>query len=193
VKPDREVEGLDLLLVDGDNLLHRVRGIRDEGGVAWLLPRLRAWRPEHLRILVALDGHAPTGAATRQRVSPGIEFGHSGSHSADDLIIERLKAQPWAGRDRSAVVTADRGLISRAHRAGALAYPLEWLIGRLGVEAGTTPRSVPPVGIGTGKPQSGPPAPEASMDDHRSGWAPGRGATRKAGNPHRTPKRQRRR
>ena len=58
------VDDIDLLLIDGDNLLHDVRGSRDEGGVAWLLPRLSGWRPSHLRIVVGLDGHAAPGEAT---------------------------------------------------------------------------------------------------------------------------------
>ena len=84
---DDDFEGIDLVLVDGDNLLHEVRGSRDEGGVAWLLPRLSGWRPAHVRIVVALDGHAATGEPNRRRVTRGIEFHHSGSKSADDVLV----------------------------------------------------------------------------------------------------------
>ena len=88
------VAELDLLLIDGDNLLHDVRGGRDEGGVAWLLPRLLGWRPAHLNIIVGLDGHAPPGEPSRKRVIRGIEFHHSRARSADDMLIDLLKAQP---------------------------------------------------------------------------------------------------
>ena len=70
---DGGVDDTDLLLIDGDNLLHDVRGSRDEGGVAWLLPRLASWRPLHLRIVVGLDGHAAPGEASRTRATRGIE------------------------------------------------------------------------------------------------------------------------
>ena len=76
------IDELDLLLIDGDNLLHDVRGARDEGGVAWLLPRLSGWRPAHLRIVLGLDGHPAPGEANRSRVTRGIEFHHSGRRSA---------------------------------------------------------------------------------------------------------------
>lgn len=197
MSPQGSVEDLDLLLIDGDNLLHDVRGSRDEGGVAWLLPRLRAWRPQHLRIVVGLDGHPPPGEASRVRASRGIEFHHSGRRSADDLLIEVLAAQPYAGRARTAVVTRDRGLQARATRAGGLTRSVDWLMRQV---AGTSTggRRSPqgegkPVGIGQGKPpRSQPPAPVEADDDQRS-WEPGRGATRKRGNPRRSAKRSRRR
>ena len=92
---------LELLLVDGDNLLHAVRGRRDEGGTAWLLPRLARWRPERLRVIVVLDGHPAPGEPMRQRAL-GIELHHAGSRSADDAhrrpagrpALRRALAQP---------------------------------------------------------------------------------------------------
>jgi hypothetical protein len=186
------VDELELLLVDGDNLLHDVRGGRDEGGVAWLLPRLSGWRPAHLRIIVALDGHAATGEASRARATRGIEFHHAGSRSADDLIVQLLKAQPYAARSRTAVVTRDRELRARASRAGGLTRSVDWLMRQVaGGSAGTRGK---PVGIGQGKP---PKQGHAELSDpdaaERDGWTPRRGATRKRGNPRRSPKRARRR
>ena len=81
------IDDLDLLLIDGDNLLHVVRGSRDEGGVAWLLPRLSGWRPPQLRIVIALDGHPAPGEASRRKATRGIEFHHSGRRSADDILV----------------------------------------------------------------------------------------------------------
>lgn len=187
-------EELELLLVDGDNLLHDVRGSRDAGGVAWLLPRLSGWRPSHLRIVVALDGHPAPGETSRARVTRGIEFHHSGSRSADDLIVDLLKAQPYAGRSRTAVITRDRGLQARASRAGGLTRSVDWLMRQLGGSAASGRAGGRPAGIGQGKPPprrrgDGSGSDESDVD----GWTPGRGATRKKGNPRRSPKRARRR
>ncbi len=193
------VAEMDLLLIDGDNLLHDVRGTRDEGGVAWLLPRLSGWRPQHLRIVVALDGHPAPGETSRSRATRGIEFHHSGRRSADDLLIDLLKAQPYAGRSHTAVVTRDRGLQARVTRAGGLTRSVDWLMREVagpradrssakGTGAGK------PVGIGQGKP---PPKrhfdPADPTEEERPSWEPGRGATRKKGNPKRSAKRSRQR
>jgi len=189
------VEQLDLLLIDGDNLLHDVRGSRDEGGVAWLLPRLSGWRPDHLRIIVGLDGHPAPGEASRKRATRGIEFHHSRSRSADDMLIDLLKAQPFAGRSRTAVVTRDRGLQARANRAGGTTRSVDWLMGLVvGKTIGRGAKGGPPVGIGQGKP---PPKRHFEAPDpdepEREAWRPGRGATRKKGNPKRSPKQSRQR
>jgi hypothetical protein len=187
------VEDLDVLLVDGDNLLHDVRGSRDEGGVAWLLPRLRGWRPDHLHIIVGLDGHPPPSEPRRKRATKGIDFHHSGSRSADDLLIAILQAQPYAGRARTAVVTRDRGLQERARRAGGATRSVDWLMrlvagGANGAAAGGPRASGRPVSIGQGKappPRHFDPPP---VDESERPWQPGRGATRKKGNPRRKAK-----
>ncbi len=191
---DGGIDELELLLIDGDNLLHDVRGSRDEGGVAWLLPRLSGWRPEHLRIVVALDGHPPAGEGSRTRVTRGIEFHHSRSRSADDLLVDLLMAQPYAGRSRTAVVTRDRGLQARATRAGGSSRSVDWLMNLVVAMPGMGGRTDRPVGIGQGKPpvrrHSDPPVP---AEGQPNAWQPGRGATRKKGNPRRGPKGSRQR
>jgi len=193
------VDELELLLIDGDNLLHDVRGSRDEGGVAWLLPRLSGWRPQHLRIVVALDGHPAPGEANRARVTRGIEFHHSGRRSADDLLVDLLGAQPYAGRSHTAVITRDRGLQARAMRAGGLTRSVDWLMRQVGGSSGgrtaaKTGSGAKPVGIGQGKPPKkrhfDPPDP---AEEERTSWEPGRGATKKKGNPKRSAKRARQR
>ena len=191
---DPRLDELDLLLIDGDNLLHDVRGSRDQGGVAWLLPRLRGWRPDHIHIVVALDGHPSPGQPRRARATRGIEFYHSGSASADDMLVGLLRAQPSAGRSRTAVVTRDRGLQDRARRAGGTTRSVDWLMQQ--VAGGRRPDggTGKPIGIGQGgrppKRHFEPPDPEEA---EREGWSPGRGATRKKGNPKRSAKRARQR
>ena len=190
----RDPDGLELLLVDGDNLLHAVRGGRDDGGVAWLLPRLSRWRPPDLWIVVALDGHPAQGETSRRRVATGIEFHHAGARSADDLIIDLLSRQPFDARARSVVVTRDHDLVARAHRAGGLTRSPDWLVGQLDVPGSWAGTSGGSVGAQIG--QGGPPRQSRSVsqqDDERPAWRSGRGATRKRGNPRRGAKVPRRR
>ncbi len=127
VTPPPKPADIDLLLVDGDNLLHEARGRRDDGGTGWLLPELARWRPPGMRVVVALDGHPAPGEPSRGRAAHGVEHHYAGSRSADDLLIELLSAQPYArqspqrGGDRRSrfVTTSEAG---RRHLAdGGLA------------------------------------------------------------------------
>jgi hypothetical protein len=181
--------------VDGDNLLHAARGRRDDGGVTWLLPELARWRPAVMRIVVALDGHAATGESSRGRAAHGVEYRYAGSRSADDLLIDLLSAQPFDRRAHSAVVSGDLALAERARRAGGLVRSVSWLLaqlahtqrartdaaasgGRIGrTRQGDRQRHGAPDEVGAG------PASEAQT------WRPGRGATRKRGNPRRPARR----
>jgi hypothetical protein len=190
----------ELLLIDGDNLLHRVRGSRDEAGLRWLLPRLRAWLPEGAHIVVMLDGHPDPGDALRRRVAPGIEFQHSGNVTGDTALLAILAARPYADRARTLLVTDDRGLTDRARHGGGLTRRLDWLTVQLaratglpsaggpggpgGSGGGRSGGSGPPVGVGRGRSVRRSEAPPESSDD-RPAWRPGRGATRKVGNPKR--------
>jgi hypothetical protein len=188
------IDDLDLLLIDGDNLLHVVRGSRDEGGVAWLLPRLSGWRPPQLRIVIALDGHPAPGEASRRKATRGIEFHHSGRRSADDILVDLLKAQPYAGRSRTVVVTRDRGLQARATRAGGQTRSVDWLMRQVTGPSKGHSKGSKPAGVGQGQPTAqrhyDPYAPEEELG---SSWQPGRGATKKKGNPKRNPKGSRQR
>jgi len=190
----RHGDELELLLVDGDNLLHAVRGGRDDGGVAWLLPRLSRWRPAGLRIVVALDGHPAHGETSHRRAATGIEFHHAGARSADDLIIDLLSRQPFSARARSAVVTRDHDLTDRARRAGGLTRTPEWLTEQLDEpsRAAVSHPGSAASPIGQGKPPRRPPDADPG-DEERPPWRPGRGATRKRGNPRRGPRAARRR
>jgi hypothetical protein len=190
---DNGLDGIELVLVDGDNLLHDVRGTRDEGGVAWLLPRLSEWRPEGVRIVVSLDGHPAPGESSRRRVTRGIEFHHSRSRSADDMLVGLLASRSFVDRPRTVVITRDRGLQARARGAGGQTRSVDWLMRQIN-DPGHQGSGTKPVGIGAGKPPAkrhfDPPHPN---EEDRQGWQPGRGATRKRGNPRRKAKHLRRR
>ena len=200
------IADLALVLIDGDNLLHRVRGSRDDAGLHWLLPRLRAWRPMDVHIVVMLDGHPDTGIGPRTRVAPGIESQHSGSVDADTAIVGIVRARPYAERSRTLVISDDRQLGDRVRHVGGFVRRLDWLTSQLlradgpaapapQTRAGATgpdgPRRTP---LGAGRPPRrivrGPapgrePGSDAGDEPEREPWKPGRGATRKRGNPKR--------
>lgn len=192
---DGGTSDLELLLVDGDNLLHAVRGRRDEGATAWLLPNLARWRPDDLRVVVVFDGHPAPGEPMRQRAH-GIEVRHAGSRSADDAIVDLLATLPYAERSRAAVVTRDRGLRERVGQVRGQTRTPDWLLrgirnARRPVASG--PDASPGVGIGQGRAPKRAMPPAGGDDDPREPWRPGRGATRKRGNPSREAKPGRRR
>jgi hypothetical protein len=156
-RPPEPIPDLAFVLIDGDNLLHRVRGMRDEAGVAWLLPRLSAWRPPGVQVTVMLDGASDPGTPRRHRAASGITWEHSGRVDADTAIVEMARAQPYADRARTVVVTDDRGLTDRARHVGVLTRRLDWLVEQLnrptlpgggapGAPPGGSPRRA--VGIG---------------------------------------------
>jgi hypothetical protein len=193
-RSDADLDLVELVIIDGDNLLHAVRGSRDAGGVAWLLPRLRAWRPPDLSIIVALDGHADRGLGDRRPLAPGISVRHGGMRSADDLIVSLVETRPYAERARTVVVTDDGQLRDRIRHAGATSKRVAWLVDRLsgrGPVAG--PETGPQASIGR-RPstRTGPAADESRSEEDPRPWQPGRGATRKRGNPKRAPHRGRR-
>jgi hypothetical protein len=193
-RADPDLQLVELVVIDGDNLLHAVRGSRDAGGVAWLLPRLRTWRPPDLSVIVALDGHADRGLGDRRPIAPGISVRHAGARSADDLIVSLVESRPYADRARTVVVTDDGRLRDRVRHAGAISRPVAWLVDRLG---GRGPAAGDEARPGAGIGRTRPPHARTEVDDHAPEedarpWQPGRGATRKRGNPKRAPHRGRR-
>jgi hypothetical protein len=174
--PRPPLDGIGLLLIDGSNLLHRVAGGADPGAQRTLVPKLRAALPPTLATVMMLDGHADSGMARRERVGKGFEIRHSGSMSADDALIRLVDDYPPSGRHEVTVVSDDRALADRARSLGARTQRLAWL------EQLIETRSTHRTSIGAGKPPAQKPAPDGS---ERRPWQPGRGATRKTGNPKR--------
>lgn len=170
------------LLVDGTNLLHALRRGPTPAPAATLIGRLRGVIEPTVRIELILDG-PQEGGVRDTRIASGVTVRYSGRASADS-VIARLVAEaehPVA----LLVVTDDAELGERVRRAGGRTARTEWLMARLGrskLESPSVGRPRPP-----GPP--GPPgAPAGADDDDRRGWQPGRGATKKRGNPRRTPR-----
>jgi rRNA-processing protein FCF1 len=170
-----DFEGTEVLLIDGNNLLHRVARSVDEGAQRLIIAKIRASVPATLATVMMLDGHAASGTQRSERVSKGFEIRHAGSITADDALMRIVHETPMQERHEITVVTDDRPLADRARTMGAHTRRLEWLQSILDEPQ---PRSSQNIGAGRGpKPACEPP--------ERSPWSPGRGATRKRGNPRR--------
>lgn len=170
------LEGISRLLIDGNNLLHRSSGGVDPGAQRLLLARLNGALPPTVQTVLMLDGHAASGTDRRQRVRRGLEIHHAGSISADDALLLLIKDVPPSERAHVTLVSDDRSLYEKARRLGAHTQRLAWLEGVLERPRGEGR----PVRVGTGKPP-----PQAQAETEREPWKPGRGATRKRGNPRR--------
>jgi hypothetical protein len=177
VSPSDRLAGVELLLVDGNNLLHRESGSAGSGPVRGLLARLQSAVPAPVHTIVVLDGHAAPGSSSMNRVGPRLELRHARSQSADDLIVQLATAHSPVGRAGVVVISDDRALRDRVTTAGCRARRLVWLQELL------RPRRAGP------DPRPAVPAEGAPDDDERPAWRPGRGATRKKGNPRRRPRR----
>lgn len=112
------------LLVDGNNLLHRLpEGRRSRAEVRRL--SLELARREGVSITVLFDGPPPAGSPDHERLGR-VTVVYCGADSADDAIIRRLPPPPAAAN--WVVVSDDRELVGRARRAGASTRPLrQWL------------------------------------------------------------------
>ena len=144
--------------------------MRDEAGLRWLLPRLRAWLPPGTRALVMLDGHPDPGEAFRRHVATGVDFQHSGTVDADTAIVGTLAARP-------VMPSGPHGGGHRRSGAGRSSAPGRWP----GAPAGLAGRRPGGGGRRCGRgpaPQSAESASGHIQGGHRAG---GRGAIRRSG------------
>ena len=174
-------DGIDRLLVDGNNLLHRVSGNVDPGSIRLLLARLSGVIPLTLPTVVMLDGHAASGTDRRQRIRRGLDIHHAGSMTADEALLNLIRDTAPGSRAGLIVVTDDRALTEKARHLGARTKRLDWLEPLL--DRPVTQGS----GGSIGRKGIRPPT-QATPDDDRTPWQPGRGATKKRGNPKRASK-----
>lgn len=176
--------GIDLVLVDGNNLLHRIAGGPDRQATHLLLGRLRAALPPGVDGIVVLDGPPDPGAPFRERLRPGLEIRHAGRQDADTVIVGLVRARPQLRRGATVAVTDDRGLTERVRAAGGLTRRLDWLVALFGREAAPTS-----IGAAT-PPDQAETAGRGPRTAPREPWRPGRGATRKRGPGRRAPRRR---
>lgn len=208
-------EGVGVLLVDGNNLLHALEGHAGPVAVRGFLARLTDRVPPGVEATVVLDGSPDPGTPMSTRLRRGLAIRHSGRSSADSLIVQLVEGHPYLLRAEIVVVTNDAELSDRVRRAGARPRPVAWLALRL--TESRRPPAAPGTTIGGPRPgidrRPGGPAPgqdhrghgkraggsprdsgpgrgaerDAGGDEEhpREPWRPGRGATRKRGNPRR--------
>ena len=174
------------LLVDGTNLLHSLGRARDgrraDGAplpAAALVGRLRALVPAATAVTIVLDGTPAPGAIGR-RVTSGVEVRYAGSRSADVLLHDLARTSP---NPELILVVTDDAELGRALRVlGARTAHGSWLAGRLDRQRLAAPaagRPKPPPAARPGHSGIAEPADDAAR------WKPGRGATKKTGNPKR--------
>ncbi|HEX8938769.1 MAG TPA: NYN domain-containing protein [Candidatus Limnocylindrales bacterium] len=195
--------GVSRLLVDGTNLLHFLArsvaapgsrgrapgaGGDDEGGRPALAPaaligRLRAVVPPGVEVTLVFDGPPERGLGT-SRLAAGLRVRFAGREAADRLIERLVAAEPAA----TLAITDDRALATTIRGLGGEALGAAWLASRLGRQRLAAPapgRATPP---GTPRHASQPasaPGDDRDAEAVRRRWEPGRGATRKRGNPKR--------
>ena len=187
VPDDRRVlEGIGRLVVDGSNVLHALsRGV-EAAPPAALIGRLRAIVPPGVTVTVVLDGSPGHGLVARH-VASGVEVRYAGRETADELIGHMLLTAPPGDNAGTLVVTDDFDLGGTVRRYGGRTARSEFLLRRLDRQRLSSPAPGRPVA-------PAPPAPPESGGSGRSGedegsrWSPGRGATRKKGNPRRQPR-----
>jgi predicted RNA-binding protein with PIN domain len=109
------------ILVDGNNLLHRLPpGQRSRTALRQLT--LDLVRRESVRVSLVFDGPPPPGSPARESLGR-LTIVYSGSASADDAIVRSLPSGRPARR--WVVVTNDRELAARVKAIGATVRSLE--------------------------------------------------------------------
>ncbi len=181
------LEGIERLLLDGNNLLHAMRRGAASGPMpaTALIGRLRAAIPPSVRVELVFDG-PPDPGARNTRVASGVVVRYSGRESADALLVGLVReAAPFSIGDAATllIVTDDAALRAELRRRGASVVGTPWLLRRLE----RTVVAAPAVGIGHRRAPGLRGTTDGEADD-RPGWRPGRGATTKRGNAKRRPR-----
>jgi predicted RNA-binding protein with PIN domain len=202
------------LLVDGNNLLHRLSSAKAGAPRSALIGRLRGIIPLDIAIDVVFDG-PPEHGLRGERIAGGLKVRYGGGRTADALLVSLVDevhaADGPVGTAGVLVVTDDAALRRSLVNRGARTAGTAWLLGRL--DRGTdrarpaSPRSMkvnrsdranqpnpsnpdrpaPPFPMRSGLDIAPMDAEDGDADD-RPGWRSGRGATTKRGNPRRSPR-----
>jgi hypothetical protein len=170
--------GASRLLVDGTNLVHALDRRATPLGAVALTGRLRALLPPSVSVTLVFDGAPAPGAADR-RLTAGIEVRYSGRRTADALLAQLAAVEPEA----TLVVTDDRELAGLLRERGARTAGCAWLAERINRQRLAAPAVGRPRAPLSNPSVRGDGDPEEVVP--RAAWKPGRGATRKSGNPKR--------
>jgi predicted RNA-binding protein with PIN domain len=170
-----------LLIVDGRNALGAMQRTRGPVPEQALLSRLWTVVGPRTRILVVFDGMRDGGAMMPERSSRlGVRW--SRYETADDLIV-RIVGDAPAG---TLVATDDIELGARVRALGARSVRSRQLVDRFAQQRPAAPS------VGASRPVKPPPGAgpaghgkDESAEAARLAWSPGRGATKKKGNPKR--------
>ena len=138
------------------------------------------------------DGPAERGLRN-ERIASGLVVRYSGARTADSVILTIVEdVRLVDGADGTAsllVVTDDRDLRHSTRLRGARTAGSAWLLGRLGSGRLASPSVGNPRPPRPTKASTSAAATDGDEDEgDRRGWAPGRGATTKKGNPRKAPK-----
>lgn len=166
--------GVELVLIDGNNLLHALRGRGREGSgyggqggpggpvapqpTSAIIGRIRSAIPPNVKVELILDG-SPSGITGRLATGMSVEY--SRRSTADELILNRVTRQLDEGGPASTwpilAVTDDRGLRDGVRSRGGRSAGTAWLLRRLdGTERpirgrpGAPPPARPRAGTGLG-------------------------------------------
>lgn len=142
---------IEVLLIDGNNLLYRRAGGAGEGELRGLLPRLNAAIPRGINAIVMLDGYAAARSSRAQRIRVGLEIRHAGSRTADDALLALISDMPTGSRAMTTLVTDDRALTEKARHLGCHTFRLDWLEALLSPSQ-PPPGQARPVSIGNRRP-----------------------------------------
>lgn len=178
------LEGIDRLIIDGNNLLHAGSRSATPLPASAVIGRLRAAIPPNVGIELVFDG-PPEAGLRGERIAAGLIVRHAGRRSADQTIValvgEMRAGAGAAGADNVLVVTDDRELRHAVQSHGARTARAAWLLARLArgtLQSPAIGNPRPP------KPPNGQPG-RPTGDEAATPWRPGRGATTKHGNPKR--------
>jgi hypothetical protein len=175
--PADPLVGATRLLIDGSNLLH---ALARQGGplpAVAVTGRLRSLVPPGVAVTLVLDGSPAPGGMAR-RLTSGIEVRYSGRRTADALLGDLAVG----ATEEMLVVTDDIALGTSLRASGARTARTSWLAERLSRQRLAAPaagRPTPPPAARRGA------RGETDADEGGPRWKPGRGATRKTGNPKR--------
>jgi len=114
------------LLVDGNNLAHRLAGGADRTAVRQKV--LDFVRGQQVSVIVFFDGPPPAGTPDREVLGRATMI-YCGRRSADDAIVHQIP-QGHDARNFT-VITDDRGLARRVRNAGGRVLSLPRWIQRL--------------------------------------------------------------